>query len=148
MSKLYNLVWTDRQEVFSFLCYLAATSTIMGGLLHFLMVGPSLKPVNFPMDLLSYTDGLFILSGILQVFWAIPMIKNWNINWHYVGVVGTVLLTALLCLTRIPNPITVSPLVDDNPMCLLTETFQFLYIFTTITLIFLKKTGRDTKVLR
>ena len=147
MSKLYNLIQYDRQK-FTLLCYVAAISTVMGGLLHFLMVGPALKPINFPMELLSYTDGLFILSGILQVFWAIPMLKNWNINWHYVGVVGTVLLTALLCLTRIPNPITVLPLVDENPMCLLTEIFQFMYIFATISLIFLKKTGRDLKISR
>ena len=147
MSKLYNLIQYDHQK-FTILCYVAAISTVMGGLLHFLMVGPSLKPINFPMELLSYTDGLFILSGILQVFWAIPMLKNWNINWHYVGVIGTVLLTALLCLTRIPNPITVLPLVDENPMCLLTEIFQFMYIFTTLSLIFLKKTNRDLKISR
>ena len=145
MKNIQNIIQLDF-KIFNILCYFAASFTIVGGILHFLMIGPSIKPLNFPMDLLLYTDILFLLSGILQVFWAVPMIKNWNINWHYVGIVGTILLTALLCLTRIPNPLTVVPLVDVNPMCLLTETFQFLYIFTTITIVIFKKTNKLDKM--
>ena len=145
MKNTHDIIQGD-YRVFSFLCSLSAVFTVISGLLHLLMLGPYLKPVNFPIELIYYTDGLFVVSGILQMLWFVPMIKNWNIKWHYVGVIGTVLLTILLCITRLPNPITVVPLIDVNPMYFLTEVFQLLYIFTTITLIIFKKTNIDIKL--
>ncbi len=115
--------------------YVAAFSTIAGGILHLLMVGPALKPLNFPMEMLPYTDGLFIFSGILQICWAIPMIMNWGRKYYYIGLVGTIGLSLLLLMTRIANPITGLPLEDKNPMALLTEVSQFIYIGTTILII-------------
>ena len=103
------------------------------------MIGPSLKPINFPMELLPYTDGLFLISGIAQIFWTIPMALNWNTRWFYVGLTGTIALTSLIALTRIPNEITGIALQDRNPMALLTEVMQTTYIFTTLTIILNKK---------
>jgi len=115
--------------------YISAFATIGGGIMHLLMLGSALKPVNFPMQLLPYTDGLFIISGIMQIFWCIPMIKRWGINWYYIGLIGTIGLSLLLLMTRIPNGITNLPLEDKNPMALLTEVFQFLFIAVTIIII-------------
>jgi hypothetical protein len=42
------------------LFYLAAATTMVAGVLHLAMIGPSLKPINFPMELLPYTNGLFL----------------------------------------------------------------------------------------
>jgi len=110
------------------------------------MVGPSLKPINFPMEMLLYTDSLFILAGVLQIFWAIPMILRWSSKWHYVGITGTIGLTALLAITRFPNMITTSPLIDVNPMAMYTEIVQILYIITTITIVLIRKiTERQKK---
>ncbi|MGD1835958.1 MAG: hypothetical protein ACPKQO_09580 [Nitrososphaeraceae archaeon] len=128
------------------MCVFSAIFTATSGLLHLFMVGPYLKPINFPMELLSYTDTLYIISGILQVLWFIPMIKNWDIKWPYVGVIGTVLLAVLLYITRIPNPITVEPLVDVNPMYLLTEIFQLLYLFVPMNIMIFKKTNKDIQL--
>ncbi len=115
--------------------YIAAITTIAGGIFHLLMLGPSLKPVNFPMQLLPYTDSLFTIAGILQIFWCIPMIKRWGINWYYIGLVGTIGLSLLLLATRIPNGITNLPLEDKNPMALFTEITQLLFISATIIII-------------
>jgi tetratricopeptide (TPR) repeat protein len=115
--------------------YIAAITTVAGGIFHLLMLGPSLKPVNFPMQLLPYTDSLFTIAGILQIFWCIPMIKRWGINWYYIGLVGTIGLSLLLLATRIPNGITNLPLEDKNPMALFTEITQFLFISATIIII-------------
>lgn len=115
--------------------YIAAISTIGGGILHLLMLGPALKPANFPMELLPFTDALFAISGILQIFWCIPIIKKWGIKWYSIGLVGTIGLTMLLLLTRIPNGVTNSPLHDTNPMALLTEISQFLFIGASIIII-------------
>ncbi len=115
--------------------YIAAISTIGGGILHLLMLGPSSKPINFPMHLLPYTDTLFTISGILQIFWCIPMIKRCGMKWYYIGLAGAIGLSLLLLMTRIPNGITNLPLEDKNPMALLTEITQFLFIGVTIVII-------------
>ena len=117
------------------LFYLAAATTMIAGVLHLAMIGPSLKPINFPMELLPYTDGLFLISGIAQIFWALPMALRWNRRWFYVGLIGTIALTSLIALTRIPNEITGVALQDKNPMALLTEVMQTTYIVTTLTII-------------
>jgi hypothetical protein len=123
------------------LAYIAAAVTIAGGIFHLMMIGPSLKPYNFPMELLPYTDALFIVAGIAQIFWALPMIKNWGLRWYYMGMAGTIGLTILLALTRIPNEITGAALQDRNPMALLTEISQLLYIGVTAIIITKKKTS-------
>ncbi len=130
-KRLVNGIRNNIELVF----YIAAISTIIGGILHLLMLGPALKPVNFPMQLLPYTDGLFTISGIMQIFWAIPMIKKWGVKWYYIGLVGTIGLSLLLLMTRIPNGITNLPLEDKNPMALLTEVFQLLFIAVTVIII-------------
>ncbi len=116
----------------SVIFYLTAFFTLAGGILHLLMMGPELKPVNFPTDMLPYTDGLFLISGILQIFWCIPMIMRWGYKWYLVGLIGTIGLSILLLITRIPNGITGLPLEDKNPMALLTEVSQFLFIGSTL----------------
>ncbi|MGB8133194.1 MAG: hypothetical protein WCE99_03275, partial [Nitrososphaeraceae archaeon] len=78
------------------LFYLVAATTIIAGVLHLAMIGPSLKPINFPMELLPYTDGLFLISGIAQIFWALPMALRWNRRWFYAGLIGTIALTSLI----------------------------------------------------
>jgi hypothetical protein len=117
------------------LFYLAAATTMVAGVLYLAMIGPSLKPINFPMELLPYTDGLFLISGIAQIFWALPMALRWNRRWLYAGLIGTIALTSLIALTRIPNEITGVALQDKNPMALLTEVMQTTYIVTTLTII-------------
>jgi hypothetical protein len=121
------------------LFYIAAATTMIAGALHLAMIGPSLKPINFPMELLPYTDGLFLVSGITQIFWALPMALRWNTRWFYAGLIGTILLTSLIALTRIPNEITGVALQDKNPMALLTEVMQTTYIITTLAIILNKK---------
>jgi hypothetical protein len=117
------------------LFFLAAATTMIAGVLHLAMIGPSLKPINFPMELLPYTDGLFLISGIAQIFWALPMALRWNRRWFYAGLIGSIALTSLIALTRIPNEITGVALQDKNPMALLTEVMQTTYIVTTLTII-------------
>ncbi|HZC20763.1 MAG TPA: hypothetical protein VE223_03875 [Nitrososphaeraceae archaeon] len=127
------------------LAYIAAVATIAGGVLHLMMIGPFLKPANFPMQLLLYTDTLFIVAGLAQIFWALPMIKGWGLRWYYVGILGTAALTISLIFTRLPNEITSTALVDTNPMALLTEISQFLYIGATTIIVrrtYLRQKGK------
>jgi hypothetical protein len=91
-----------------------------------------LKPANFPLELVLYTDILFIVAGLVQIFWALPMIKGWGLRWYYLGIFGTAALSLSLLFTRVPNGVTSTALIDTNPMALLTEISQFLYIGATI----------------
>ena len=127
------------------LAYIAAAATIAGGVLHLMMIGPFLKPSNFPMELLLYTDILFIVAGLAQIFWALPMIKGWGLRWYYLGIFGTAALSLSLLFSRVPNGITSTALIDTNPMALLTEISQFLYIGVTTIIVrraYLRKAGK------
>ena len=87
------------------------------------------------MELLLYTDILFIIAGLAQIFCALPMIKGWGLRWYYLGIFGTAALSLSLLFTRVPNGVTSAALIDTNPMALLTEISQFLYIGATIIIV-------------
>ena len=125
-SKIYPM--SDKKM--QYLTILAASTTLLAGILHLAMVGPFNKPSNFPMEMLPVTDLIFIISGGAQVFWAIPMFLGWSIRWYYVGLVGTIGLVLLLAFTRIPNPITGNAL-QNNSIGYLTEIVQIAYIVIT-----------------
>lgn len=73
------------------------------------------------------------------------MIKGWGLRWYYLGIFGTAGLSLSLLLTRVPNGITSAALIDTNPMALLTEISQFLYIGVTTIIVrrtYLQKAGK------
>lgn len=117
-----------------YLTILAAATTLLAGILHLMMVGTFFKPPNFPLELLAGSNILFIVSGGVQVFWAIPMFLGWSIRWYYVGLVGTVALVILLAISRIPNPMTGQALQNNN-IGYLTEIVQIAYIVITAIII-------------
>jgi hypothetical protein len=110
------------------LIYFAAIATIAGGILHLVMLGPALKPEHFPLQLLPYTDTLFLTSGFIQIFLMVPLLEDWKMRWHIFGICWTLLLTILLIVTRVPNMITGSALIDHNHIASLTEGFQIIYM--------------------
>lgn len=118
------------------LLVLAGLLTMLGGIFHLLMLGSSLKPINFPMEMLQQTDALFTASGIVQILLAIPLLKSKVKYYHYFGLIITAGLTSLLLVTRFPNPITILPLVDTNPMAFFTTFFQICYIIVTVSIIY------------
>jgi hypothetical protein len=95
-----------------------------------MMVGTFFKPPNFPLELLAGSNILFIVSGVTQILWAIPMFLRWNIRWYYAGLVGTAALVILLAASRIPNPMTGQAL-QNNSIGYLTEIVQIVYIIIT-----------------
>src|ERR671921_407668 len=125
-SKIYPMIDKKMQ----YLTILAASTTLLAGILHLAMIGPFNKPSNFPMEMLPLTDLIFIISGGAQVFWAIPMFLGWSIRWYYMGLVGTIGLVLLLAFTRIPNPITGNAL-QNNTIGYVTEIIQIAYIIVT-----------------
>ena len=77
----------------------------------------------------------FIVAGIAQLFWVVPIIRRWGVPWHYVGIGGTIVLIILYAITRMPgNPITGrgGPV---SPMALAIEVFQAAFIGLSIAII-------------
>ena len=107
----------------------AAVTTAIAGLLH-LMMGPNSLNFNVNQGI------LFIVGGIAQVFWIIPMIRRWGIPWYAIGIAGTMVFMALWIITRIPgNPITGRGGPAGNPIAITIEVFQAAFIGLAIAII-------------
>ena len=78
------------------LFYAAAASTFIAGALHLAIV-----PMFFTQMSIDITI-FFIVSGIIQIFWVIPVIKRWIKPWYYVGIAGTVILV-IMYLIAVPG---------------------------------------------
>ncbi|MFZ0567591.1 MAG: hypothetical protein WAM22_06285, partial [Nitrososphaeraceae archaeon] len=82
------------------LYYAAAATTAIAGILHLSLV-PNVIGRN------PNSGIFFIISGIAQIFWVIPMLKRWGRIWYFLGIGGTLILIIMWVITRVPgNPIT------------------------------------------
>ncbi|MFL6361762.1 MAG: hypothetical protein ACJ72V_20805 [Nitrososphaeraceae archaeon] len=71
------------------LFYGAAASTFIAGVLHLAIVPMFFNKI--PANVAIF----FIISGLAQLFWVIPVIKRWSNIWYYVGIGGTAILIIL-----------------------------------------------------
>jgi hypothetical protein len=111
----------------NYLYYAAAAATAIAGILHLILVSNVIG--RNPM-----TGIFFLVGGIAQIFWVIPMVKKWGRIWYYVGIAGTIVLIIMYFVTRVPNPITARAL-PTNSMGIAIEVFQFIYIGITAYII-------------
>jgi hypothetical protein len=110
------------------LYYAAAATTAIAGILHLIQAS---NVLGFSLNFFIF----FIVAGIAQLFWVVPMIRKWGRVWYYVGIGGTIVLIALYAITRMPgNPITGrgGPI---SPMALAIEVFQVAFIGLSIAII-------------
>lgn len=109
------------ERKFAVLYYAAAGATVISGILH-LTMGPNF--INFNPN----GAVLFIVGGIAQIFWALPMVKRWGRVWYAIGIAGTAAFVAIWVTTRFPgNPITGRGL-PVNEMAIAVESMEFLFI--------------------
>jgi hypothetical protein len=116
---------------------LAAVFTATAGILH--LVRAPLKPHGFPAELVVYAEVLFIVGGILQIFWVLPMIRHWGRPWYIVGLIGTAVFMAFWIISRVPNPIT-GVALPNNVLGYATEAVQTAFIVVTLIIIAKEKT--------
>jgi hypothetical protein len=110
------------------LYYGAAATTAVAGILH-LIQGSNVLGFNLNFGI------FFIVSGLAQLFWVLPIIRRWGLPWYYVGIGGTIVLIILFVITRMPdNPITGrgGPL---SPMAIAIEVLQVAFIGLTVAII-------------
>ena len=119
--------------------YAAAATTAIAGILHLMLV-PNIIGRN------PNSGIFFIISGIAQIFWVIPMLKRWGRIWYYVGIAGTIILIIMWAITRMPeNPITGrgGPISD---MAIAIEVFQTAYVIITSIIIAKERRGHSEEV--
>ena len=113
----------------------AIVSTAIGGILHILMAPRSMNH--------EFEEGVFFLiSGVLQIFWILPLIRDWNRVWYYVGIGGTAILFALWIGERIPR------LVEGGGIRLSANTIAiegFQIAFIALCVILLKRKSNEFK---
>jgi uncharacterized membrane protein YuzA (DUF378 family) len=76
--------------------YAAAASTFTAGVLHLAII-----PMFFTQMPINVTV-FFIISGLAQLFWVIPVIKRWSKPWYYIGISGTAILI-ILWIIEVPH---------------------------------------------
>ena len=75
------------------LSFVAAGTTVIAGILHLIMA-----PGSISRDLGQGI--LFLVGGIVQIFWAVPVIKRWGRIWQIIGIVGTAVFVILYFSSR------------------------------------------------
>ena len=110
------------------LYYAAAATTAIAGILHLIQAS---NVLGFSLNIAIF----FIVAGIAQIFWVVPMIRRWGLPWYYVGIGGTIVLIILYIITRLPdNPIfgRAGPI---DPMGIAIEISQVAFIGLTAAII-------------
>jgi hypothetical protein len=111
-------------EKFTILLYAAAATTLIAGILHinkFIDTVSSGEQIGNP-------DILFLVGGIAQVFWVVPILRQWGKTWYSIGIAGTVVFMLLWIITRLPeNPITgrAGPISGE---AIIIQIFQITFI--------------------
>jgi hypothetical protein len=119
----------------SFLYYGAAACTGIAGILHLIIVP---NAINFNINNAIF----FLLAGIAQLFWVLPMIKRWGRVWYAIGIGGTVILIGMWAITRVPdNPITGRG-GSISDMAVATEVFQIAYVILTGIILAKERVGK------
>jgi hypothetical protein len=113
------------------LFYAAAASTFIAGVLHLAIV-----PMFFSQMPLNLTV-FFIVSGLAQMFWVIPVIKKWSKPWYYVGIGGTVVLI-IMYIIAVPGS---GHPVGDLDIAI--ELFQIVFIILCSIIIAKKQSSNE-----
>jgi len=104
------------------LVYAAAASTCTAGILHLAIV-----PMFFTM-MPTNVIIFFIVAGLAQVFWVVPVIKKWGKLWYYIGIGGTIILIIMFIIAVPARGLPVSEL--EVAIILAQIVFIILYSIT------------------
>jgi len=88
---------------------------------------------------IQYTT-FFVISGLAQLFWVLPMVKKWGRIWNVIGFAGTAVLVGLtgyVVIESVRNPQLTPPGVLELAVAI--EIFQISYVIITAIIIFAKR---------
>jgi hypothetical protein len=117
--------------------YLPASATTgTAGILH-LIIASNIFSRNLNLGT------FFVISGIAQLFWVFPMLKQWGRLWYFIGIGGTIVLMVLYAITRVPNPITGGRALSINEIGVATMVLEAGYLGITALIIYQKKIEKE-----
>jgi hypothetical protein len=119
---------------------MAGATTGIAGILHLVLALNGISRGLSPFTI------FFIVAGIAQLFWVIPLIKRWGRIWYYMGIGGTIVLMILYVLTRLPNPITNGRALTINGVGVATEIFQAAFIIITALVLMKQRTVHPSQM--
>jgi len=108
----------------------AAVSTGIAGILHLMFVPSS---INAGIQYVT----LFLLSGLAQLFWVLPMVRKWGKIWNIIGITGNgvlVGLTGYVVVESVKNLQATPPGVME--LAIVIEIFQISFVIITAMILF------------
>jgi len=110
------------------LFYAAGATTGIAGIIHLILGIPSNN---------QNSQILFVVGGIMQIFWVIPLIRKWGTLWYSIGLGGTIIFILIWVITRIPENFITGRggRISDNGI--ITEVFQIAFVGIVIAIIVL-----------
>lgn len=124
------------------LLYAAAATTLIAGILHLNKVIDTISSG----EAISNADILFLVGGIAQVFWIVPITRQWGKTWYSIGIAGTAVFVLLWVITRIPeNPITgrAGPISIEATII---QIFQIGFIVLSIIILIKSTNIKDSRI--
>lgn len=77
----------------------------------------------------------FLVAGIAQIFWTLPILRTWGRIWTYVGIGGTIILIIVWAITRFPDNPIIGRDLPVNSMGITIEVFQIAFIVLSALII-------------
>ena len=111
----------------------AAACTGIAGILHLMLVPSSIAAG------IQYTT-LFLISGMAQIFWVLPMVRKWGRIWDIIGFAGTAVLVGLTgyaVIESVRNPQLTPPGITELAVAI--EIFQISYVIITAMILVARK---------
>lgn len=103
------------------LLYAAGACTLIAGILHLYLAS------NVIVNNLS-VGVFFVVAGIAQLFWTLPIVRSWGKVWMYVGIGGTIILIIIWIITRFPDNPIIGMDLPVNSIGIAIEVFQIAFI--------------------
>ena len=110
------------------LVYAAAGCTLIAGILH-LSLASNVIVNNLQVGI------FFLVAGIAQIFWTLPILRTWGRTWTYVGMGGTIILIIVWAITRFPDNPIIGRDLPVNSMGIAIEVFQIAFIVLSALII-------------
>ena len=129
-------------QKFTILLYAAAATTLLAGILH---INKFIDTISSD-EQIGNPDVLFLIGGIAQVFWIVPIIRQWGKVWYSIGIAGTVVFMLLWVITRIPeNPITgkAGPIGAE---AMIIQVFQIAFIILSGIILIKSTKVKNTRI--
>jgi hypothetical protein len=109
------------------LYFAAAAFTALAGSLHLILV-------QYFIGFDSNTSTFFIITGLAQISWVLPIIRRWGRLWYIVGIAGSIALIFSWNITNAPLPVKgVAAPYDD--ISIIIETLQVVFIAAMMSIV-------------